>query len=415
MDRSWEPAPTRCGIDSIEIARIERMLAELPPGDLTKIFSAQELADSGDGAGRAASLAARYAAKEACAKLFPRELALGQIEPADFSVRRDAYGAPEVVCGAKAQAMLGRHRLAGIAVSLTHDRASASAVALALPAHTVAPLAGRVLFRLLPFRRGIVLDNLRRVFGPAVPPAEIDRLAQAHYAHLWRLGVEFFKFRWLSAARKRSLVRVENLEAFVRAFEANKGVLILTGHFGNWEVATVAGIQSYPQVHGRFHFVRRPIKPRWLDDLVTRRFARAGFGVVGKRGSLDRIVALLEAGDVIVFPFDQHAHRPDGIDVEFFGHPTGTFKSLAIIALATGSPVLPAASWREADGRHVLRFEEPVLLVDDPDTNEAIRRTTRAFNAALERLVLRHPEQWYWVHRRWKPSARGTAATVSAS
>ena len=415
MDRSWEPAPTRCGIDSIEIARIERMLAELPPADLTKIFSAQELADSGDGAGRAASLAARYAAKEACAKLFPRELALGQIEPADFSVRRDAYGAPEVVCSAKAQAMLGRHRLAGIAVSLTHDRASASAVALALPAQTVAPLAGRVLFRLLPFRRGIVLDNLRRVFGPAVPPAEIDRLAQAHYAHLWRLGVEFFKFRWLSAARKRSLVRVDNLEAFVRAFEANKGVLILTGHFGNWEVATVAGIQSYPQVHGRFHFVRRPIKPRWLDDLVTRRFARAGFGVVGKRGSLDRIVALLEAGDVIVFPFDQHAHRPDGIDVEFFGHPTGTFKSLAIIALATGSPVLPAASWREADGRHVLRFEDPVPIVDDPDTNEAIRRTTRAFNAALERLVLRHPEQWYWVHRRWKTSARGTAATVSGS
>src|SRR2546427_184073 len=321
MDRSWEPAPTRCGIDSIEIARIERMLAELPPADLTKIFSAQELADSGDGAGRAASLAARYAAKEACAKLFPRELALGQIEPADFSVRRDTYGAPEVVCGAKAQAMLGRHRLAGIAVSLTHDRASASAVALALPAHTVAPLAGRVLFRLLPFRRGIVLDNLRRVFGPAVPPAEIDRLAQAHYAHLWRLGVEFLKFRWLSAARKRSLVRVENLEAFVRAFEANKGVLILTGHFGNWEVATVAGIQSYPQVHGRFHFVRRPIKPRWLDDLVTRRFARAGFGVVGKRGSLDRIVALLEAGDVIVFPFDQHAPRPDGTGVDFFGHP----------------------------------------------------------------------------------------------
>jgi KDO2-lipid IV(A) lauroyltransferase len=126
-------------------------------------------------------------------------------------------------------------------------------------------------------------------------------------------------------------------------------------------------------------------------------------------------VALLEAGDVIVFPFDQHAHRPDGIDVEFFGHRTGTFKSLAIIALATGSPVLPAASWREADGRHVLRFEEPVPVVDDPDTNEAIRRTTRAFNAALERLVLRHPEQWYWVHRRWKPSARGAAATVSAS
>ena len=401
-----DAAPPRCGIDSVEIERIERLLAETPPAELAKIFSAQELADAGNGAGRAASLAARYAAKEACIKLFPRELALGQIEPADFSVARDAYGAPAIETSATAQALLGRHRLSGITVSLTHDRSSASAVALALPASTTVPLAGRVLFNVLPLRKRVVLDNLRRVFGAAVPSAEIDRLAQAHYAHLWRLGVEFFKFRWLSPAQKRALVRVENLDAFVRAFKASKGVLILTGHFGNWEVATVAGIQSYPEVHGRFHFVRRPIKPRWLDALVNRRFAKAGFGVVGKRGSLDRIVERLEAGDVIVFPFDQHAGKPDGIDVEFFGHPAGTFKSLAIIALATGAPVLPAAAWREPDGRHVLRFEDPLPVVDDENTNEAIRKTTRAFNAALERLILRHPEQWYWVHRRWKAARR---------
>ncbi len=406
MSAGEAPMPTRCGIDSVEIARIERMLDESPADDLAKIFSAQELADSGSGAGRAASLAARYAAKEACIKLFPRELALGQIEPAQFAVERDAYGAPQIICGAGAQAVLDRHRLSGIAISLTHDRTSASAVALALPTTTLVPLAGRILFHAVPFRRRVVMDNLRRVFGAAVPPGEIERLAQAHYAHLAQLGIEFFKFRWLSAERKRALVRVENLEAFVNAFRNGKGVLILTGHFGNWEVATVAGIQNYPEVHGRFHFVRRPIKPRWLDQLVTQRFNRAGFGVMGKRGSLDRIVDCLEAGDVIVFPFDQYAHRPDGIDVEFFGHPAGTFKSLAIIALATGAPVLPAASWREPDGRHVLRFEDPLPLPDHENANEAIRATTRAFNAALERLVLRHPEQWYWVHRRWKSAGR---------
>src|ERR1700675_1878063 len=97
---------SRCGIDSIEISRIERLLSETPAQALTKIFSAQELADSGAGPGRAASLAARFAAKEACVKLFPRELALGQIEPAEFSVVRDAYGSPQIVCGAKAQALL---------------------------------------------------------------------------------------------------------------------------------------------------------------------------------------------------------------------------------------------------------------------------------------------------------------------
>jgi KDO2-lipid IV(A) lauroyltransferase len=300
---------------------------------------------------------------------------------------------------------MGRYRIGRIALSLTHDRVSASAVALAEPAVTTAPLAGRLLYRFFPLRRDVILANLNRVYGDTVAPEEIVRLAQAHYAHLWRLAGEFLKFRWLSHARKAAMVRVENIDALVAAVNQGKGVLVLTGHFGNWEVATIAGIGNYPQVRGRFHFVRRAIKPKWLDALVTRRFAKAGFGVLPKRGSLDAILETLAAGDMIVFPFDQHARPPDGIAVDFFGHPAWTFKSLAIIALATGAPVLLATSWREADGRHVLRFEDPMSPIECENTGEAIRANTRAYNAVLERVILRRPEQWYWVHRRWKAVA----------
>jgi len=394
--------PTRCGIDSVEIARIERLLRDTPAEDLIRYFSLQELADSGDGPGRAASLAARFAAKEACAKLFPRELALAEIEPADFSIERDAYGAPQVVCSAGAELVLGRQRLRAIAVSLTHDRVSASAVALALPAQADAPLAGRLIYRLFPLRRRVILENLRRVFGAAVPEAEIVGLAQAHYAHLWRLAGEFVRFRWLSEEKKSALIRVDNVDPLARALERGKGALILTGHFGNFEVATIAGLRHFPHMRGRFHFIRRAIRPRWLDALVNRRFRQGGFGVLGKRGSLDAILERLEAGDLVVFPFDQHASPPDGIAVDFFGHPAGTFKSLAIMALATGAPVVPASSWREHDGSHVLRFEEPLPLIECDKVSEEIRRNTRAYNATLEVLVLRHPEQWFWVHRRWK-------------
>jgi len=402
---------TRCGIDTVEIARIERLLAASAREELTAIFSTQELADSGDGPGRAASLAARFAAKEACAKLFPRELALGRIEPADFSVARDAYGAPQVVCAPRAQAVLGQRRIRGITLSLTHDRTSASAVALALPARANVPLAGTLLYHILPIRRRVILDNLRRVFGATVPEEEVRRLAQAHYAHLWRLFCEFLRFRWLSPERQAAIVRTE-VAPLTQALSQRKGVLVLTGHFGNFEVATIAGLANFPEMHGRIHFVRRAIKPAWLDAMVTRRFKRAGFGVMAKRGSLDAILERLKAGDVIVFPFDQHANPPDGIEVDFFGHPAWTFKSLAIIALATGAPVLPAASWREGDGRHMLRFEEPLPLIEDENVNAEIRRNTRAYNAALEQLILRHPEQWFWVHRRWKSVAqRGAKAT----
>ena len=399
------PSPAGlCGIDTVEIARIERLLEETPASDLTKIFSPAEIADSGDGPGRAASLAARFAAKEACLKLFPREAGLGTVALEDFSIARDNYGAPRVICRPRAAVVLGRHRIASIDVSLTHDRVSASAVARAERVGTDAPLAGRMLYRFLPVRRAVILENLRRVYGDTASEQDIVALAQAHYAHLWRLACEFIEFRWLSAERKAARVRVENYDGFETALGEGKGVLILTGHFGNWEVSTIAGLAKYPQFRGRFHFVRRAFKPRWLDTFITRRFNEAGFGVIGKRGSLDRILDRLSAGDVIVFPFDQHAGPPDGIESEFFGHPAWTFRSLAIIALATGAPVLPATGWREADGTHVMRFGEPLPVIEAADTNEAIRLTTRAYNAELERLVVARPEQWWWVHRRWKTS-----------
>ncbi len=397
-------AGERCGIDTVAIARVARMLAANDAASLARLFSPRELADAGDGPGRAASLAARFAAKEACLKLFPRETALETIAAADFAVERDAYGAPQVVPGAAAEVVMGRYRIARIALSMSHDETNATAVAVAERAVTEAPAIGRLVYRCLPFRRPVVLENLRRVYGGRIDDAEIVRLAQAHYAHLARLVAEFLRFRWLSDEKKAALVRVENID-LVRAVHARgKGVLVLTGHFGNWEVATIAGVRQVPEAHGRFHFVRRAIKPRWLEALVTRRFRRAGFGVLPKRGSLDALVERLDAGDLVVFPFDQHARGRDGVAVEFFGEPAGTFRSLAIIAQATGAPVMPAASWREPDGAHVLRFEEPLEPIACEDPKEELLRNTRAYNAALERLVVRHPEQWWWVHRRWKPA-----------
>lgn len=393
---------TRCGVDAVDIARIERLLAETPADDLARLFSPQELLEAGNGPGRAASLAARFAAKEACVKLFPREAALGAIGTGDFSVARDAYGAPVIQLSDAAQVALGRNRLRSISISLTHDRTQASAVALAQADQVKPSRAARLLYRLLPFRRAVVLDNLRRVYGDVADEDEIQRLAQAHYGHLGRLLWEFLWFPWLSRSRRTAMVRVENLDTLLAAHERGKGVLILTGHFGNFEVATAAGLAQFPHAQGRFHFVRRPIRPEWLDKLVTRRFRKAGFGVLPKRGGLDAILDRLGAGDLVVFPFDQHANRKDGVLVEFFGHPAGTFRSLAVIALTTGAPVVPASSWREPGGQHVLRFEAQILPIEDPDANEAIRLNTRAYNRALERMIVRRPEQWWWVHRRWK-------------
>ena len=184
--------------------------------------------------------------------------------------------------------------------------------------------------------------------------------------------------------------------------DQGKGALILTGHFGNFEISTAAALTSFPEARGRFYFLRRPLKAAWVDRYITYRFQRAGFGVLPRRGSLQWLLDRLAAGDTVVFPFDQHAVGRDGIPVEFFGHPAATFRSLALIAQGSGAPVVPAASWREPDGTHVLRFEEALPYVDCADFDEEVHTNTRAYNAALEKLVVRHPEQWWWIHQRWK-------------
>jgi hypothetical protein len=267
-------------------------------------------------------------------KLFPRETALGTIGAADFAVSRDSYGAPRVVCSPAARDVLGRNRVASISLSLTHDRTSASAVALAVPAHAEAPMLGRLLYHLLPFRRRVILENLRRVFGDAAPEEEIVRLAQAHYAHLGRLFWEFLWFGWVSDERRVGMVRLENIESPTAAVAHGKGALVLTGHFGNCAVATAAGLASYPPARAGF-VVRRP-------------FSRAG-STLRRGGSALKLQHPAQArqarrdprpargGDRGV-PFDQHAAAGRA------RHSSGTrgdVCSVAVLALTTGAPVIP--------------------------------------------------------------------------
>ena len=265
-----------------------------------------------------------------------------------------------------------------------------------------APFIGRIIYHLLPVRRRTILANLHRVFGARLSAPAIRRLAMAHYAHLVRCIVEIMRDRWRSPAARAAGVRVENMEACLRAHRRGKGVLIVAPHLGNWEIGTTNGLVQFSQYRGQFHVLRRPLFPAVLDRLVTRRFRRAGLGVLPKQGALDRLLARLAAGDAVIFLLDQYAAGRDGVEVEFLGTPAGTFRSLAIVARATGAPVVPAATWRAADGCHVLRFEDALPFVDCADPNESIRCNTRAYNAALERFILQHPEQWFWSHRRWK-------------
>ncbi|MEM7697504.1 MAG: 4'-phosphopantetheinyl transferase superfamily protein [Verrucomicrobiota bacterium] len=391
----------RCGIDTVPIERVEKLVADHGRAGLAAFFSERELDDAGENL-KAETLAGRFAAKEACAKLFPREIGLGAIEPVDFAITRDGYGAPEVAASERAEAVMNRHRIEEIRVSITHSGDTATAIATAAPVGLSSPWYGKLIYRLAPLRRSVVLENMSRVFGKVWTKSEIRTLAERYYAHFGLFFVEFFKLAFTSSRGKAAMIRIDGGEVLTEALEAGRGVLLLTGHFGNWEVSTVAGIAGFEELKGRFHFIRKPLKPAWFNSLVLRRFHRAGFGTIEKADSLDEILDLLDKNHVVVATFDQFAIKEDGTPSEFFGHPAHTFRSLAVLARVTQSPVVPASSWREPDGKHVLRFEKPLEIVSEGPTRKIVKENTRRFNQALERIILRHPEQWIWMHKRWK-------------
>ncbi len=273
----------------------------------------------------------------------------------------------------------------------------------------------KLAYHLFPIRRGIVLQNMRLVFGDRLSSQEITALAQNAYGHfLVSLGenllIGFMPKSWL-----KSRVRIVGYEHVLNAAKQNKGILLLTGHIGNWEFAPMAGMLHFEQFKGRFHVLRRQLVNKWIERIVFRRFYEAGLDVIPKKNSLNRVLQCLASNDVVVYIMDQHA-KPgkDGVVADFFGKKAGTFKSLAMIARTTGAAVIPSYNYREEDGRHVTKFLEPLPWIERPDPDEEILENTQNYNRVLEKIILEHPEQWWWVHRRWKVNEQTTSATVGS-
>lgn len=266
-------------------------------------------------------------------------------------------------------------------------------------------LAGRLFARLLPYRKTIVLENMQFIFGQYLTTAELNKLRLLFYTHLARSLSENLRLRFMSQKKLASLAIVEGHEHVLNVAKANKGVLILTGHFGNWELAPLAGILNFTQFQGRFHFIRRIIGFKWLEKILFRRFYQAGLNVITKPYALRKACTALENNDAVVFILDQHAstNGREGIKVDFFAYPAGTYRSLATLATQLDLPVVPATSFRRADGKHVLKFTAALPVIHCDNYQKELQQNTLQYNKVLEQFILEHPDQWLWFHRRFKP------------
>lgn len=263
---------------------------------------------------------------------------------------------------------------------------------------------GCFLYYCLPYRRAIIMANIHQVFNNQLTSKQKQRLAKAFYSHLATSIKEMLSLRFMTEKKLRERVDVRGHERLLTIAAQQRGVLVLTGHFGSWEFAPIGGILNFKQFQGQFHFIRRTLGSKWLERIMFRRYYQAGLHVIPKKNSLQQVCDALENNHAVVFVLDQHASlvNRDGVAVEFFGKKAGTYRSLASLARHTGVPVVPASSYRLANGRHVLEFHEPIVWQDYETVQESIYRNTLAYNQALERIILAHPEQWLWLHKRWK-------------
>ena len=250
-------------------------------------------------------------------------------------------------------------------------------------------------------RRALMLELMRQTVGQDWPARRLRRLRREAYLHMGRTAVEFLRLRSLRAAQVRELVRLEGAEQLRAALAAGRGVLILTGHIGNWELLGARIAQECAP--GDFHVIAQPQRDQRLTRLLDSVRAAHGVKVISRGSAAREVLQVLRAGGVVGILMDVDM-KEQGIFVDFMGRPASTATGPAAFALHTGAVVLPSFATRQPDGSHVGLILPPVEITRHGDYDRDLRENTARFSAIIEAQVRAHPEQWIWLPNRWRSS-----------
>jgi len=254
--------------------------------------------------------------------------------------------------------------------------------------------------------RQVGMRNLAMVF-PEKSEAERARILRGEFASLGRQLAEVCQFPRYTLGNVEQVVVYDGLENYERAYARGKGVLFLTAHFGGWELSAFTH-----SLHGHWmHVVVRAMDNVYLDRLIQRYRTMHGNQIVEKDDFVRGLLAAMKAGEVVGILMDTNMTPPQGIFVDFFGIAACTASGLARIALRTDAAVVPTFTiWDAALGKYRLRFDPAVELARSGELEADITANTQKFTSIIEEYVRKYPEQWLWVHRRWKTRPPGEKA-----
>jgi KDO2-lipid IV(A) lauroyltransferase len=251
--------------------------------------------------------------------------------------------------------------------------------------------------------RHVGMRNLELAF-PDKTKAERARILRGVFTSLGRQLAEVCQFPRYTQENVGEVVVYDGLENYERAHARGKGVLFLTAHFGGWELSAFAH-----SLHGHWlHVVMRPMDNAYLDRMIQGYRTMHGNKVVFKDDFVRGLLAAMKAGETVGILMDTNMTPPQGVFVDFFGVPACTASGLARIAMRTDAGVVPTFTiWDESTGKYRLRFDPALELVRTGDLEADIVANTQKFTNVIEDYVRRYPDQWLWVHRRWKTRPEG--------
>jgi KDO2-lipid IV(A) lauroyltransferase len=260
-----------------------------------------------------------------------------------------------------------------------------------------------VFFGLVPRLKRIALFNLKLAF-PEWSDERRREVVSGMIRQLGWMGGEFSQFPKYTAERIKEIVVLDGPENFLAAERGGKGVLVLTGHFSAWELAPFAQARfGYP-----LSFLAREVENAKVNTLVNYYRTLSGNKPIEKNQSARAVLRVLGGGGTVGILADQNTILEEGVFVDFFGIPACTTTGIARMALHTGAAVVPGyILWDAAIGKYRLTFDSPVELARTGNTESDVLENTARFTKVIEEIVRKNPEQWVWVHKRWKTRPAG--------
>jgi KDO2-lipid IV(A) lauroyltransferase len=262
---------------------------------------------------------------------------------------------------------------------------------------------GQTIYLLHGKLRRVGMRNLKLAF-PEKSTGERRKTVRRVFTSLGRQFAEVCLFPRYTRENVHRIVTYDGYENFDRASQRGKGVLFLTGHVGGWELSAFAhSLYGHP-----LHFVMRPLDNPYLDALVRRYRTMHGNTPILKDDPARELLRAMKAGSTVGILMDTNMTPPEGVFVDFFGIPACTASGLARIALRTDAAVVPGFTiWDPVLRKYRLRFDPAVPLIRSGNNDADIVANTAQFTKVIEDVVRRYPDQWLWVHRRWKTRPPG--------